>query len=104
MGEGVYQDRGDDILYIDCSADLGDLLFEAWEAEKLENRWSSMEFVIQNQKFSATFTYEKFKDLDIERELSALRRIFGDKPIFYDGPSFEERYEALDPKNFPGDF
>lgn len=100
MAEGVYQDRGNDIVYIDCGVDLGDLLFAAWESEEPEKRWSSMEFLVASHKFSASFSYEKFRDYESDRESNAVHRHFGDKPVFYPGPTFEERYEALDPKNF----
>lgn len=104
MGVGLFQDRPANILYIEPDTKLTDLLFEVWESEDLDKRWSSMEFSVRNGEFSASFTYEKFKDYNPEREYSALRRNFGDKPIFDPGPSFEESYAALDPRNFPGDF
>ena len=100
MGEGVYQDRADDILYVDCETGLADLLFAAWKAEKPEKRWSAMEFLIRDGNFSASFSFEKFNEYDGEREERAYRRHFGDKPLFY-ADSFLEEYEALDPKNFP---
>lgn len=103
MGEGAYQDRGDDIVYIDCGADLGHLLFTAWEEEEPHRRWSAMEFVVKDGQFTASFGYDKFNEIDPAREDEALRRHFGDKPIFYPGPSFEDRYEALNPANFPID-
>ena len=103
MGLGVYQDRADDILYVYCDTGLVDLLFAAWKAESAEKRWSAMEFLLKDGRFSASFSYEKFKEFDGEREYRAFRRHFGDKPIFYPGPSFEENYEKLDPANFPSD-
>ena len=103
MGEGAYQNRGGDIVYIDCGADLGDLLFTAWEEEEPNSRWSTLEFVVKGGRFTASFGYDKFNEIDPVREHEALRRHFGDKPIFYPGPSFEERYEALNPASFPSD-
>lgn len=105
MGLGVYQDRADDILYVDCETGLADLLFAAWKAEKPLKRWSAMEFLIRDGHFSASFSYENFKDIDGdgEREDRAFRRHFGDdKPLFYPD-TFLEEYEALDPNNFLSD-
>ena len=86
-GYGVFKDEGDKVRYFDPSSELGDLIYQAWQAEDSDKRWAVMEYAIKGTKFDAEFRFPddvkiKSYDEDDRRDI-ALENRFGDKPVIY---------------------
>ena len=86
-GYGIFKDEGNIVRYYDPSPELGDLIYEAWLIEEPAKRWAIMEYEVNGTKFDAKF---KFPDevqvksyADDDRRENALKKRYGDKPIFY---------------------
>ena len=60
-----------------------------WDAEKPENRWAEIEYLIIGDTFEVAYTYTDEIDPNedtFERRARIVKRHFGDKPIVY--PTF----------------
>jgi len=102
VAPSIFKNLGNHILYRRPDLDkLGDALLDLWEAQDTEPRWSEIEYLVENGKFTATFTYPDEIDTEevdaLDRRDLIVRRHFGDKPIVYppwpdeddDAPTYE---------------
>ena len=90
----LYHDEGNRIVFVDHNNRLDDMLFEAWEMEDIEKRWSVMEYFVNDDEFVARFSFPDevdVSDMDFERREAALKARYGDKPVFY--PPFKGTWE-----------
>lgn len=82
----VFKDDGKVVRFYPSSANLNDLILEAWEAEDPEKRWAVMEYEVNGTTFDAAFQFPEKVDVgrfDIKRRQDALERRYGNKPIIY---------------------
>ena len=86
-GASVYKNEGNLVRYYDPSAELSELIYDAWLTADPDKRWSVMEYEINGTRFDVRFKYpdeihvETFAD-DDRREI-ALKKRYGDKPVIY---------------------
>jgi len=83
---GVFKEEEGQIRYFDPSAELGDLIREAWLTQEAGKRWSVMEYEVKGTKFDVQFKYPD--DVDVEtfdenRREKALKKRYGDRPVIY---------------------
>jgi hypothetical protein len=96
VASSVFKERGDHVLYYEPDLDrLGDALLDLWEAEKPENRWAELEYIMRKGKFEVVFTY--FDEIDpkeepLDRRARIVAQYFGDKPIKY--PPMTDDFET----------
>ena len=93
-GASVFKDEGEVVRYYDPSAELSELIYDAWLTADPDKRWSVMEYEINGSRFDFRFKYpdevhvETFAD-DDRREI-ALKARYGDKPVIYPPPPWAE--------------
>jgi hypothetical protein len=81
----IFKDLGDSLLYRDPTDELIDVLFELWETEIPDKRWSTMQYRIDGGKFEASFTHEPL-DPEVstqDRRERILQQRYGNKRIVY---------------------
>lgn len=87
VAPSIFKSRGNHILYRWPDLDrISDPLLTLWAEEKPGKRWSELEYVVRNGKFSATFNYPDDIDPEeepLDRRERIVKRHFGDKPIVY---------------------
>lgn len=88
VNPSIFKNLGNQILYRRPDLDrLGEALLDLWEAQDTEPRWAEIEYLVENGRFTATFTYPDEIDTedicDLDRRDLIVRRYFGDKPIVY---------------------
>jgi hypothetical protein len=81
----IFKDLGDHLLWRDPAEGLTQALFELWEAEPPEKRWSSMEYRIVGDTFDASFTYGPLDPevSTMDRREHILQQRYGNKRIVY---------------------
>lgn len=88
-GYAVFKDEGAGVRYFRGTSELGDLIWEAWNAEDSDKRWAVMEYEINGTKFDVKFQFPDEIDpneSEMDRRPRALKRRFGDKPVIYPLP------------------
>ncbi len=89
VGPSVFKNLSDHILYRDPELDsLSEALLALWYAQDSKKRWSEIEYLIRDGKFTAKFVYaDDIAPMEVEDSLDRRDRIvreyFGDKPIVY---------------------
>jgi hypothetical protein len=86
MASAIFKDEGATVRYFDPTSELGDLLFDLWNAEDPDKRWAVMEYEVKGTKFDVTFQFPdeiEPNESEMERRPRALKRRFGDKPVIY---------------------
>lgn len=79
-------ERGNHVQYWDYGDDFTYPLLDLWEEEEPAKRWAEMEYLFQNGKFTARFTYPEEIDSEedpFKRRARIVKRYFGAKPIVY---------------------
>lgn len=96
VAPSIFKNRGNNIVYRRPDLDrLGDALLDLWDAEKPENRWAEIEYLITGETFEVAYTYADEIDPEedpFERRGRIVKRHFGDKPIVY--PAFPPEDEG----------
>lgn len=86
----IFKDLGDRVMYRYPDLDLlGDVLLNFWELETSGKRWSELEYVVRDDKFTAYFNYAEDIDPDedpFDRRDRVVERHFGKKPVVYPDP------------------
>ncbi|WP_298669213.1 hypothetical protein [uncultured Sphingomonas sp.] len=104
VAPSIFKNLGNHVLYRRPDLDtLGDALLDLWEAQDSKPRWVEIEYLIENGRFTATYTYpDEIDPNENENDMFArtkriVRKYFGDKPIVYpplppdddDDPTYE---------------
>ena len=94
----LFRDEGAVVRNYDHSAELTELIWDAWEEENPDPglRWRVMEYEIRGNKFDVQFKYSDEVDvesLDVDRREIALKKRYGDKPVIY--PPTPEHFQEL---------
>ncbi|WHU01138.1 hypothetical protein [Sphingomonas sp. NIBR02145] len=87
--EALFLDRGNSVEYIEASAALSTVLFEAWYASGPGKAWATLSYAIVGKAFDASFQYPDEISNDEgpeERRRRVLKERYGDKPIKYPTP------------------
>lgn len=85
----IFKDMGDRVVYRDASTELFDKLGEVWEAEEPDKRWAALQYTISGGRFACSMQYPDDlapEEITGDRRRTALRALFGDKPIDYSDP------------------
>ena len=86
VSASVFRDLGRRVLYVDPDERFYDLLGDLWQAQKGEDRWSEMEYVLRDQTFAVTYTYPDQLEADrdwMQYRSEIVKRHFGAKPVVY---------------------
>lgn len=103
VSPSIFKNLGNQILYRSPDLDsLGDALLDLWEAQDSKPRWAEMEYLVQDGRFTVSFTYpDEIDPKENENDMFArstriARKYFGEKPIVYppfppddDEPTYE---------------
>jgi hypothetical protein len=82
----IFKDLGDHLLFRWPMNELHDILLDLWESEPSGRRWAAMEYRIDGDKFTASFTYPEELDpaeSNSDRRERILQRRYGNKRIVY---------------------
>lgn len=87
VAPAIFKHLGNQILYRWPDLDvLGGALLDLWETQEAEPRWAEIEYLVENGRFTATYTYPDEIDPEedtFERRDRVVRKYFGEKPIVY---------------------
>ncbi len=87
VAPSIFENRGNQIVYRDPDLDrLGRALLDLWDAQKPENRWAEIEYLIRGERFEVSYIYAGEVDPEedqFDRRDRIVQRYFGDKPIVY---------------------
>lgn len=98
----LFKDERENLRWVDLEMhDVSEAVFDAWYAEDADKRWASMEYMIRDGRFTASFKFPDEVDplhfdesrRDESRRDEVLRARFGNKPVVYppwpDGEGWE---------------
>ena len=85
VSASIFKDLGDHLLYRMATSVLDDVLFELWEAETPGKRWSAMQYVIDGDRFTTVFSFDKLDPeiSTIKRRQAILDQRYGNKQVVY---------------------
>jgi len=85
VSASIFKDLGDHLLYRLPTSDLDDILLELWDAEAPHKRWSAMQYVIDGDRFTTSFSFDKLdpKVSTIKRRQEILDQRYGNKQVVY---------------------
>lgn len=86
VGLDIFKDLGDHLLYRWPMDGLSDLVLDLWDAASESERWSAMQYLIDGDTFTASFTYpEDFdgKAHSMVRRDRVVAARYGNKRIVY---------------------
>ena len=89
VAPSIFEDVGGQILYRDANIPLQDALLDLWEAQEAKKRWIEIEYVMQGDRFSASFAYPEDIDPEVDRldrRDHIVEKHLGKKPIIYSPP------------------
>ncbi|HEX7874685.1 MAG TPA: hypothetical protein VF475_17370 [Sphingobium sp.] len=82
----IYHDEGDLVRYHPTPPELTERIWQLWEMDEADDRWSIMEMGVDHGAFSAFFLHPGEIDVEasnIDWRQIALRRRYDDKPVIY---------------------
>jgi len=86
VGTSIFKDLGDHLLFRSSTRITDYLILDLWEAAPAGRRWVTMQYWIEDGKFTASFTYpEELDPEETERDRRAriLQQRYGNKRIVY---------------------
>lgn len=86
IGQSIFIDLGNNILYHWGGQRLSYMLLDLWESSDPEKRWAEIEYVIRDGRFEVSFIYPEDIDAGIDsfdRRDRIVEKYFGEKPIHY---------------------
>ncbi len=78
-------EAGDHLLYRLPTSSLEETLLDLWEASPPDKRWTAMEYVIDGDRFTTHFSFDRLdpKVSTIDRRQVILDRRYGNKQVVY---------------------
>lgn len=86
VGQSIFIDLGNQILYRWGGHELTYILLELWESSNPKQRWAEIEYVIRDSRFEVSFIYPEDIEASIDsfdRRDRIVEKYFGEKPIHY---------------------
>jgi hypothetical protein len=85
VSASIFKDLGDYLLYRLPTRTLNAVLLELWEAEPVKKRWTAMQYVIDGNRFTTSFSFDRLDPevSTIKRRQAILEQRYGNKQVVY---------------------
>ena len=85
VSASIFKDLGDHLLYRFPNEALNAVLLELWEAEPVKKRWTAMQYVIDGDRFTTSFSFDRLDPevSTITRRQAILDKRYGNKQVVY---------------------
>ncbi len=85
VSASIFKDLGDHLLYRFPNEALNAVLLELWEAEPVKKRWTAMQYVIDGDRFTTSFSFDRLDPevSTITRRQAILDQRYGNKQVVY---------------------